>query len=310
MTDRKRKAEDVLPGSKTKSLKDGQDIGPKSEHLPTKSQSSNISKRPILSTSTSALSVPYRGTVKAAPNSASPTMPTSITAKAPPKKGSYAEIMARAKASQAAAAVVGVIKHKPKEALSNKKEILLRKKGLLNDKKAGLRAVRGALYNKGNGLASESLEAKRQTDAGGSKKGSPSGYKGTATAKPQPSYKGTMKSAEHTNSIKRKPSNARYENGSRGASSIRPSASRSGYISDQGDEDEEEEDGEDIASDLSTDDMEAGFSDVEDEEIHATKFARKEDEEQAKLEARLKKEKEERRKRLDLMAKNAKKRAF
>lgn len=304
--DRKRKAEDVLSGSKTKSLKEGQDIGPKSENLSTKSQSSNASKRPILSTSTSALSVPYRGTVKAAPNSASPTMPTGTTAKAPPKKGSYAEIMARAKASQAAAAVVGVIKHKPKEALSNKKEILLRKKGLLNDKKAGSKAVRGALNNKGT----ESLEAKKQTDAGGSKKASPSGYKGTATAKPQPSYKGTMKSAERTNSIKRRPSNARYENGSRGASSIRPSASRSGYVSDQGDEDEEEEDGEDVASDLSTDDMEAGFSDVEDEEIHATKFARKEDEEQAKLEARLKKEKEERRKRLDLMAKNAKKRAF
>lgn len=307
--DRKRKAEDVLLGSKTKSLKDGQGIGPKSEHLSTKSQSSNTSKRPILSTSTSALSVPYRGTVKAAPNSASPTMPTGITAKAPPKKGSYAEIMARAKASQAAAAAVGVIKHKPKEALSNKKEILLRKKGLLNDKKAGLKAVRGAPINKGSGLGSELLEAKKQTDAGGSKKGSPSAYKGTATAKPQPSYKGTMKSAERTNSIKRKPSNTCYENGSRGASSIRPSASRSGYVSDQG-EDEDEEDGEDIASDLSTDDMEAGFSDVEDEEIHATKFARKEDEEQAKLEARLKKEKEERRKRLDLMAKNAKKRAF
>lgn len=313
--DRKRKAEDALSSSKTKALKDGKEIRPKSDLLSTKSQPSTTPKRPILSTSTTALSVPYRGTGKAAPNSASPATPGGDTTKAPPKKGSYAEIMARAKASHVVAAAVGVIKHKPKEALSNKKELLLRKKSLSNGKKAGLKGVglgRGLPNNNENSLGSGSSGAQKPTDARDRKKGSPGGYKGTATAKPQPSYKGTMKSVESTNSLGHKNSNARYENGSRGASNMRSSASRDrykgGYVSDE--RDEYSEDGEDFASDASTDNMEAGFSDVEDEEIHATKSAKKEDDEQAQIEARMKKEKEERKRRLDLMAKNAKKRTF
>ena len=55
-----------------------------------------------------------------------------------------------------------------------------------------------------------------------------------------------------------------------------------------------------------SDDMEAGFSDVEQEESVAARAARKEDEEEAKLEAKLKTEKEERKKRLAEMARKAK----
>ena len=55
-----------------------------------------------------------------------------------------------------------------------------------------------------------------------------------------------------------------------------------------------------------SDDMEAGFSDVEQEESAAARAARKEDEEEAKLEAKLKTEKEERKKRLAEMARRAK----
>lgn len=316
--DRKRKAEDILPTSSTKIIREDKESAPKPKLLSTNSQQSTTLKRPTLSTSTSSLSVPYRGTSKAAPNSASPTTPGIDTNKAPPKKGSYAEIMARAKTSQAAAAAVGVIKHKPKpkEALSNKKEILLRKKGLSSEKRARLKGAlgRSMLNSNGSSLGSGSLGAPKSTDAKNNTKDSSGGYKGTATAKPQPSYKGTMKSVGSINSLGRKNSDARG-NGKhvdRGVLNNRYPASREthkgGYAS--GEEDEDEEDNEDIMSDASTDDMEAGFSDVEDEEIHASHFAKKEDDEQARIEAQMKKEKEDRKRRLNLMAKNAKKRPF
>lgn len=56
--------------------------------------------------------------------------------------------------------------------------------------------------------------------------------------------------------------------------------------------------------------MEAGFSDVEEEESKATKFARKEDDEEARKEAEMKREKEARRMRLESLAKGAKKQAY
>ena len=70
------------------------------------------------------------------------------------------------------------------------------------------------------------------------------------------------------------------------------------YSNDEEGEDIEEGDG---YSDES-DDMEAGFSDVEQEEVKATKLARKEDEEEARKEA----EHQARKKKLKELAKKAK----
>lgn len=290
-------------------MKGSKESSSKSGPLSANSQPLNVHKKPPLPASASTLSVPYRGTGKATPNSTSPTTPSVDAAKAPPKKGSYAEIMARAKASQAAAAIVGVIKHKPKEALSNKKEILLRKKNLSQAKKARLNGTlgRNVSSSNGSGLSAKSPAAPKLTGSGG-KQGAPGRYKGTANGKPQPSYKGTMKPVETVNSDRGK---SRYSSkyAGRGASNIRSSASRDRYAGTSA-SDEDQEDQEDSEPDASSDDMEAGFSDVEEEEMHATKFAKQEDDEQARIEAGLKKEKEERKRRLNLMAKNAKKRAF
>lgn len=276
-------------------------------------------RRPALATSSSALVVPYRGTSKANPNSASPITPVGDTPKAAPKKGSYAEIMARAKASQAAAPAVGTIKHKPKETLSNKKEILLHKQGRLNKTKPGSKDALGRdVPPDGRPSPSPGPSAMRtKPDVGGSSKKAvaPTTYKGTATARPQPSYKGTMKPVASPNLSGRKNSIAdKGPSRSRSVSMGRPSISHdryNRYLSEDEEDDDLDEDGdEDDRGGESTDDMEAGFSDVEEEEQHAIKFAKKEDEEQARIELQLKREKEDRKKRLELMAKSAKKRSF
>lgn len=318
-SDLKRKAEDVLSRSNDKVPKESTMTRPSAGLSTATSRQGAKVQRPAISTSSSALAMPYRGTSKAIPNSASPLSPVGDTPKAAPKKGSYAEIMARAKVSQTVVPDLGAIRHKPKDTLSNKKEILLHKKGRLNKSNPSLKDSLGRdMPPDGRLCPSPRPLAKRtKSDLGGSSKkvvALPT-YKGTATAKPQPSYKGTMKPVAPSNQPGRKYS--ALDKGpprSHSVSMGRPSISHdrySRYLSeDEEDEelDEDEEDG-DVGGE-STDDMEAGFSDVEEEEQHAIKFAKKEDEEQAKIELQLKREKEERKKRLELMAKSAKKRSF
>ena len=102
---------------------------------------------------------------------------------------------------------------------------------------------------------------------------------------------------------------------SRSASTGRPSALKDRYnrylseSEDDEDDEEDNDDGDDFGGG-SSDDMEAGFSDVEEEEVTAAKVARKEDDEQAQIELQMKREKAERKKRLQQMAKSAKKRAY
>ena len=245
--------------------------------------------RPPISGSSSGAAIPYRGTSRPTAASAPPTTPTGDALKAP-KKGSYAEIMARAKANQSKPAV-GTISHKPKEQIapSYKKELKLKKKAL-KDKKLGIK-------NDSRPGSSGSLSSSPAPGPGGNKKIAVPAYKGTAKPKPQlpqPTYKGTMKPVSTTAKVPTArdrdahPRKARYDEYA---------------ATDEDDLDDVEED--EYDSDGS-DDMEAGFTDVEQEETVATKVARKEDEEEAKLEAKLKKEKEERRKRLEQLAKKAK----
>lgn len=296
-----------------KVLKDSR-AGEKSASGPLKSPTKM--QRPTLATSSSALAVPYRGTSKSNPNSTSPITPVADTPKAPPKKGSFAEIMARAKSAQMAAPAIGIIKHKPKETLSNKKEILLHKQGRMNktrpESKDPLR--RGILPNGGQGPDSGSSTIKTKPEIGGvNKKSAPQPtYKGTASAKPQPSYKGTMKKASSPVPPGRKNSTAQSGlSRSRTASIVHRSALNDRYLSEDEEEydGEDDEDGDDLGGE-SSDDMEVGFSDVEEEEETAAKVARKEDEEQAKLELQMKRQKEERKKRLQLIAKSPKKSSF
>ena len=311
----KRKAEDVLARPEIKNLKNGVVDGqasraapPTDPHLskpaslgttvpskPTATSGPNSSKP-----STSALNltskpnIPYRGTSRPNPSSAAaptqanpatPTTPANEAAKAP-KKGSYAEIMARANATQSKAPVIGVISHKPKDQMpiSYKKELKMKKKALKN-KKLGIKT-------NDRPSSSGSLSSSPAPGTTDAKKHPEVKYKGTAKPpKPQPTYKGTMAptSSAAPKSTRVKPAKSRYDEYA---------------ATDEDDLDDIEED--EYGSEEESDDMEAGFSDVELEESAAAKAARKEDEEEAKLEAKLKTEKEERKKRLAEMARKAK----
>lgn len=315
----KRKAEDESARSNNKAPKESRMTGPSAGLSSANPRQAVKAQRPTIATSSSALAVPYRGTGKPNPNSASPVTPVGDAPKAAPKKGSYAEIMARAKASQAAAPAVGTIKHKPKETLSNKKEILLHKQGRLNKIKPGPKDALGRDVppdgRPSPGAGPSSARTKSEIGGSGKKAVAPPTYKGTATPKPQPSYKGTMKPVVSPNPTGHKYSATdKGPSRSRSISMGRPSISRDRYnrylSEDEEDEDLEEDEDDDDMGGESTDDMEAGFSDVEEEEQHAIKFAKKEDEEQSRIELQLKREKEDRKKRLELMAKSAKKRSF
>ena len=300
----KRKAEEPLPAPKPKIVKEDQAQRQGNEA----SVSAEVStkkpiERPTVSTSKSALAVPYRGMSRPSPSSPSPASasPTTAPAKSgPPKKGSYAEIMARAATNNKPQ--LGVIKHKPKDTISAKKEIMMRKNGLLPNGKAVKKDARNSKSGRNSDSPVRSTANSKSPNLACKKAPPQPSYKGTAAPKPQPTYKGTMNmkpGSSIANTARRKDS----KNDRSRSSSINPSRRDIEYESEE-EEDEDELDEENGYSDES-DDMEAGAFEVEQEETAATRAARKEDEEQLRIENQLKKEKEDRRKRLAAMAAKA-----
>ncbi len=295
----KRKAEGELSKMNCKVLKDSKASGPSSGlAVPDKSHLPANPKSPTVATC-SKQSVPYRATSAVGCTSATPTVPTAQIPKAAPKKGSYAEIMARAKAAQTISPAVGVIKHKPKEKLSEKKELLLAKKGLSGKGKIGSKP--GQREGTPNSKSSSPAPGLPSSKKPGDKKVIQPAYKGTA--KPVPAYRGTMKAVSSIASNRKPPSSGH-------PSAAKPRQTRNAASEDDIIDDEELDEGDEDEYPDSESDMEAGFSDVEQEEQMAIKAARKEDEEQALIEDQHKKEKEGRKRMLQQMAKNAKKRSF
>ncbi|KAI9722605.1 MAG: hypothetical protein M1812_001536 [Candelaria pacifica] len=265
---------------------------------PTKIRTSVTTTSSTVSPSTPSTASPYRGTAK--PSVGPKTVPPDrITPKAPPKKGSYAEILARGQAAQTTKTQVGLIKHKPVEKLS-KKERLALKASASSKKGEGPKASKDTLTEKSKGQAST---GKKEDDKGIKRRPSADiSYKGTARPKPDAlAYRGTM------NRPAPKPikpaSDDRYSDRSRSTSVARQGPkTRYADYSDE-DEDEEEEEG-DYDSEGSSD-MEAPLHEVDEEEELAERAAKKEDQKEAMEEARLKREKEEKKKRLTLLAKNS-----
>lgn len=304
-TGQKRKAEEPLPAPKAKLVKEdrgqrqGNEVGVSAEVSTTKEV-----ERPTVFTSKSALAVPYRGTGRPSPSSPSPASasPTTAPAKSgPPKKGSYAEIMARAATNNKPQ--LGVIKHKPKDTISAKKEIMMRKKGILPSGKAGNKDARNNKSCRDSDSPVRSAANSKSPNLAGKKALPQPSYKGTAAPKPQPTYKGTMNmkpGSSIANTARRKDS----KNDRSRSSSINLSRRGMEYESEEDDDDDELDEEENGYSDES-DDMEAGAFEVEEEETAATRAARKEDEEQLRIENQLKKEKEDRKKRLAAMAAKA-----
>ena len=286
---KKRKAEDGLVGRHGKVMRNNV----ASEQIARATSSTNAqtkAPKPPTSVSSPSAVMPSRATSRPGPTSDVLTTPTGDALKAP-KKGSYAEIMARAKANQSKPPV-GTISHKPKEQIapSYKKALKMNKKAM-KDKKL-------CIKDHSRPGSSGSLSSSPAPGSVGNKKAAAPAYKGTAKPKPQlpqPTYRGTMKPASSSiaTPLTRRdrdanPSKVRYDEYA---------------ATDEDDLDDIEED--EYGSEES-DDMEAGFTDVEEEETAAARAARKEDEEEARLEAKLKREKEERRKKLEQLAKKAK----
>lgn len=207
-------------------------------------------------------------------------------AKAPPK-GSYAEVMLRAQALQNKAPMnVGMIKHQsaPKERVSkvSKRRMMEAKKQEQNSSKGKDFDAASIPYRKGNNI----------------RKPAEPEYKGTAkpsSKDPTPAYKGTagIPSRRGTGD----------KNVTRPARNQKPRA-RDEYLgTDEEDEGDYGYDEDDYYSDASSD-MEAGIMDVDNEEQQALRAAKREDEEELRLEMAAKKEKMDRKKKLAALAKS------
>ncbi|EED16039.1 conserved hypothetical protein [Talaromyces stipitatus ATCC 10500] len=202
----------------------------------------------------------------------------------PPPKGSFADLMAKAKAVQKEAPKVGVLKHQaalPKEKIS-KTEMKRRMEAIAKGKEAARPGKRHGVSPAPN---AKRVDGKPGFDAS-AKKREPeeNAYKGTARSA-QPSYKGTANLP------------ARHKDADR-----RRAPRRDEYLgTDEEDEGDFYDDYDDYYSDESSD-MEAGYGDMEKEEIAALRAAQKEDEEDIRREAEAKRAKMERRQKLTALA--------
>ncbi|CEL01262.1 hypothetical protein ASPCAL00850 [Aspergillus calidoustus] len=214
-----------------------------------------------------------------------PQKSTPVSSK-PPPKGSFAEIMAKAKAlQQTAPTQVGMFKHQsvPKEKLSKierKKRMMeaqAKEKDPKQAKKPGAVPSAAATGKLGNTKVAPKREREEPT------------YKGTARPPPpQPEYRGTA--------------GLPSRNGDRRGHHRSNKRSRMDeYLgTDEEDEGEYANEYDDYYSESS--DMEAGFGDVDEEEAAALAAARREDIEDMRAEAAAKQEKLERRKKLAMLA--------
>ncbi|KAJ8071145.1 hypothetical protein OCU04_001485 [Sclerotinia nivalis] len=236
-----------------------------------------------------------------------PTPPPSSTESAkPPKKGSFAEILARGKAAQASLGQVGKIQHKRIEKAPPKREMDKARtqkgktiqKGLEpNSKFQRPSQVSGRNIQSGtNGTKSGGAKAPPPAVEKKIKKAATATTGYTGTARPRPGGGTTTSKPAASSYSSRSGGNDRYKNGRKNLDRY--------YATDE-DEDDMEEDVEedDYASDVSSD-MEAATFEVDEEEEMAAAIARKEDAEALAEENRLKKEKAEKRARLAAMAKS------
>lgn len=211
---------------------------------------------------------------------------TPASASGGPKKGSFAEIMARAAAAQKSGSSkpsVGTIQHKPTEKLTlkEKKARQAREAEELKQKKPGAKGARSG---------SRPL----------SRSQSPSKSKAPATSNLKPKkppidlgYKGTMRPSGPSETARK----GSTSGAGTGALKSKDKGRYAGYTSysDEEDDDEEDEEEDDYGSES---DMEAGMDEVDEEEEFSLREARKEDIKAKQEEERLKREKEHRKKAL------------
>ncbi|OTB03036.1 hypothetical protein M426DRAFT_322058 [Hypoxylon sp. CI-4A] len=255
----------------------------------------------------------------------SPTTPTSVDPSKAPKKGSYQEIMARAAKAQASMGKVGMIQHKSIGSSKKEKEQAVK----TGQKPSMVKGKDGKPYT-GNGRPSTapSREGTKTGMAarGANRNGAVKDVKGGIRSRPSSSggeaaEKKIKKSATattgYTGTARPRPGVSSDKASSKKAPSYRVGGllappkprRRDKYEEEYDDEmddfieydDEEEPDprGHGYDSDGSSD-MEAGISDIDNEERKATMAAMEEDRRERELEERHRREKLERKRRLGL----------
>lgn len=233
---------------------------------------------------------------------------------APLKKRSFAEIMARAKANSEQRESLGKIQHKTIERGSTMKERKdMKAEEARNARIAARKTAAGKASASGvasrNGTKPPAARDGTSSESTGTKKVKKAalatiGYTGTARPRAGTSSAAKAGPAGRPSSEAQSRDRARYRGPS--STSRRKYEEEDDDLDDfiEYDEEDEEEQGfgnsrryrYDSYDDES--DMEAGLSDIEDEELEADRHARREDMEQEALERRLKQEKEERKRRL------------
>jgi hypothetical protein len=210
-----------------------------------------------------------------------PSTPVTPAESKPAPKGSYAEMMARAKlsAEQRAQSAVGMIKHQ--DTKKDKMSKLAERRKMEQDKARGVNPVSTTIKN-GRPVSRRSASPAKIEPA-----------KAKPAAPAKSTYKGTMgMSASRRAESKGRPKARRYDE----------------YLgTDEEDNSDIDEDEDDYGSNASSD-MEAGFDDMEVEESRALKSAKEDDARELALENQLKREKDERRRKLESLAASKRKR--
>jgi SPT2 chromatin protein len=215
----------------------------------------------------------------------------------PPVRGSFADLMLKAKAVQEKAPVhVGVLKHQPvsKERLSKAEKKKRALEALAKEKEAQM-AKKSASASSASGGPKTGAKVGDGTPV---KRREPeeNTYKGTARPTQlvsRPAYKGTAGSTPRG-----KPDE---KAGRAGTRRDKPQMRDEYLATDEEDEGDYADDYDDYYSDESSD-MEGGFEDMEKEEEVALKVAKEEDEEDIRQELAAKREKAERKKKLAALA--------
>ncbi|KEZ40004.1 Uncharacterized protein SAPIO_CDS8988 [Scedosporium apiospermum] len=292
-----------------------------SRPLDNKASSSSLSRTPSRPDASSSR---YNGMAGSRPSSA-PAKPVGVTKPAssttparPPKKGSFAEIMARAQRAQETMGQVGKIQHKKVEKPSLKKEKDEPKPDPRSAPRKPISGRNAPTSSRPNAVPSSSAPSSRDPRRGSTStntaKRKPSvaaaapepeptkkirrppttGYAGTA--RPRPNAPSTEKKKPTTGGVILNPTMSRYGSDKRRRSSRyeEEDDDMSDFIEYDDDEDEGGMPGRHYYSDDGSSDMEAGMDEIDDEEERAEYLARQDDWREQQLEKRLKLEKEKR----------------
>ncbi|KAJ8131655.1 hypothetical protein O1611_g1969 [Lasiodiplodia mahajangana] len=284
-------------------------------------------KRPSEASSRPKLNQSALATTKIAPSRPSPTTPNTPDSSRAPKKGSFKEIMARGAKAQEVMGKVGMIQHKSIDKGMVKKEREVSKPEPRPGAGQSARGKAGAPYTGtsrpstaagrdhgstgASGRTASRNGPSKDVKAGGkSKSGSAANdvvekkVKKSATA--TTGYAGTARPRPGATANKGSSSKGDQRPG-RGGLLEPPQMGRRSKYEDEYDEDlddfidyddeEEQEGGPRYYDSDGSSDMEAGMSDIDTEERRAELYAREEDRREQALEEKLKKEKEERKRR-------------